>query len=987
MGVVYIAEDTLLGRRVAIKTLHARNDALDKRFRTRFLREARAISALSHPHIATIYDYGDTEDGEPYIVMELVKGATLSELMLKEKLTIPRAIEIIQQVTEALGEAHRHGIIHRDIKPSNVAINERGNVKVLDFGLAKQLELQTGSAASPERPTLLHTQTQEGVIVGTPMYLSPEQALGDEIDNRSDLFAVGVLLYECIAGKPPFSGRTAADICTRIIRDDPSPPSRINDDVSAELDRITLKALSKKKEERYQNAAEFLGDLQAAHSQALGLDRTVTRTNVPAPAIHPPNTLATLSDIFKRPRVSIGYVVAGLLLIALLASIFSYVRRPRLHQPTPEAQKLYDRAVEAMREGAFFRASKILQQTIQTDPQFALAHARLAEAWTELDSSDKAKDEMLRAHSLIPDRSMLPAIDSLKLEAVDDTVQRDFPKAVEDYKALVSLVPASEKSYATFDWARAHEKNDQPDKAIEVYQQAIKLNPDHPAAFLRLGVLLGRRSRYQEAYASFDQAYKLFDIGTDIEGLIEVQLQRAVVLGLEGKANDARAQLTQALEKSNALENKDKRIKVLLNLSNTELIAGNVDQAQKYSAEAVELARTNGLDSLTMQGIIDIGNIYLNKGNFAEAEKNFNEALRLAELYKGGRSKARALLGFASLRSQQGDTNGARDYFQRALPFYEQGGYQKETFALYVILGRAEIRAGEYDNAQTRFERLLQLAQQLGDAQSTAWAQEGLGRLFLSRQDLPKALAHYDANWEIVKSLNAKTSMGYVANNRAETLWQLGRYDEARAALEEARAIAEPPGKDPLKDLLVEIHMTRARMSLSERNFPNVLTEALSALNISHEQSKSIIVEAGYLSGLAQAMSGRAADGKKRCEEALKVARELGTPLLLSNALLKMAEAALLAGDAQAASTYAAEAQRRFATYKQTESEWRALLIQARAAEKMSDPTRVEQLAQQASAGLAQLEKEWGNTNLAGYLGRSDVQAQDSELKRLSMTP
>ena len=132
MGVVYIAEDILLGRRVAIKTLTAAR--ADQHFRMRFLREARAVSTLSHSHIATIYDYGETVDGQPYIVMELVKGKTLTDLMLNEALTIPRAIEIVKQVAEALAEAHRNGIVHRDIKPSNIAINERGDVKVLDFG-------------------------------------------------------------------------------------------------------------------------------------------------------------------------------------------------------------------------------------------------------------------------------------------------------------------------------------------------------------------------------------------------------------------------------------------------------------------------------------------------------------------------------------------------------------------------------------------------------------------------------------------------------------------------------------------------------------------------------------------------------------------------------------------------------------------------------------------------------------------------------------
>src|SRR5215213_4006931 len=139
MGVVYVAEDTLLGRRVAIKFLSDTSNTNNHHFRARFLREARAISSLSHSHIAAIYDYGETEDEHPFIVMELVEGQTLSDLLYESGLTLVRALEIIEQVAEALSEAHRHGIVHRDVKPSNVLINTRGQAKVLDFGLAKQI--------------------------------------------------------------------------------------------------------------------------------------------------------------------------------------------------------------------------------------------------------------------------------------------------------------------------------------------------------------------------------------------------------------------------------------------------------------------------------------------------------------------------------------------------------------------------------------------------------------------------------------------------------------------------------------------------------------------------------------------------------------------------------------------------------------------------------------------------------------------------------
>src|SRR6185503_15858109 len=239
----------------------------------------------------------------------------------------------------------------------------------------------------------------------------------------------------------------------------------------------------------------------------------------------------------------------------------------------------------------------------------------------------------------------------------------------------------------------------------------------------------------------------------NIEGVTEVLLQRGVVLGLQGHSPEARALLQQALEKSAVLENKDKRIKVLLNLSHTEINAGNLDQAQQYSREALDLAKANGLDNLTMQGLIDIGNAYLGRGDFANAEQNYVEALRLTDLYKGDRSKARALLQLASLKSQQGDVAGVRKYFQMALPFFEKGGYRKEIFSLYVILGRAETAAGEYDQARQRFEQLLALAQQASDRQNEALAEEGLGSVFSDLQNIPEALRRYDQTYTIYKSL------------------------------------------------------------------------------------------------------------------------------------------------------------------------------------------------------------------------------------------
>jgi serine/threonine protein kinase len=170
MGVVYSAEDQRLGRTVAMKFLSTSTDS--QHFRARFLREARSVSQLSHPNIATLFDYGETEEGQPFIVMELVKGRPLNELLAAGELTVARSVEIVARIADALAEAHSRGIIHRDVKPSNIVVNERGIVKVLDFGLAKQIGTDFVGPSDPEARTLLATRTQSDVVVGTPLPLS-----------------------------------------------------------------------------------------------------------------------------------------------------------------------------------------------------------------------------------------------------------------------------------------------------------------------------------------------------------------------------------------------------------------------------------------------------------------------------------------------------------------------------------------------------------------------------------------------------------------------------------------------------------------------------------------------------------------------------------------------------------------------------------------------------------------------------------------------
>lgn len=259
MGEVYLAEDTRLGRQIALKLLPA-SYQYDPERRTRFLAEARAASALRSPNIAAIYDIGE-HDGAMFIAMEYVDGEVLSQRIARGTMPTAEVIDITVQIADTLDEAHVLGIVHRDIKSSNLMITERGLVKMLDFGLAKVI--RPAESSDTGDPTVaLGGQTAFGIVMGTVSYMSPEQALGHQIDQRSDIFSLGVVIYEMLTGRLPFEGATATEIIDNVIHKEPIAIARFNYDVPPELERIVRKCMEKDRGRRYQSAREASTDLR-----------------------------------------------------------------------------------------------------------------------------------------------------------------------------------------------------------------------------------------------------------------------------------------------------------------------------------------------------------------------------------------------------------------------------------------------------------------------------------------------------------------------------------------------------------------------------------------------------------------------------------------------------------------------------------------------------------------------------------------------------
>jgi len=534
MGEVYLAKDAILDRKVALKFLPDEIEG-DSRTRERFLREAKSAAALDHPFICKIYETGEHK-GKAFIAMEYIEGKTLKDRIEQEPLPLRDIIRMTLEIAEALENAHKAGIVHRDLKPANIMISSQGHTKVMDFGLAKRI--LSGGAQDLSRTLTQASITERGSIAGTIAYMSPEQARGDNIDARSDIFSLGIILYELLSGKHPFSKPSPIETLTSILRDTISPPHIKPKSVNPVLNPILRKTLAKNPEERYQSISDLVADLRKAQREAAGGARLVsrllpiiaaaviiiilavfailkfTRPQHITPAKAEPKSVSVIIADVKNQTGDLGLngVLEQLLSISLGGaeniSLFEHeqaVKEINRLDPTANGQ-LTEKNTPLLcrREGinviinASIAPNKngFLIKALASDP---VSGKKIAEA----DQTIKAKTDILRAADYL----------SAKLRAGLGVIPPDSAKALIKETFTTTSLEAM-KAYAEAQGLAIAGKEEE---ALAAYLRAIKYDPNFGRAYAGLAAAYYNRGEFQQAEKYYKEALDRIEQMTDRE--------------------------------------------------------------------------------------------------------------------------------------------------------------------------------------------------------------------------------------------------------------------------------------------------------------------------------------------------------------------------------------------------------------------------------------------------------------------------------------
>ena len=934
MGTVYLAHDEQLRRRVAIKVLKGQADPSARR---RLLREARAAAALEHASICAVYDVGTDPQAGDFIVMQYVEGETLADRLARGPTGRGDALSIGRHLAEALTVAHAHGIVHRDLKPQNVIIDTRGRPHLLDFGIARALTIDDTPGAVPVTTQL----TEAHAVAGTPPYMAPEQILGTPTDARGDLFSLGCILYECLTGSRAFDGQTVADVCQQVLQVDPPPPSHRRPELDPAVDALCARLLQKAPQARFQSAEDVTLAIGALEETRGGPPRERRRILwAVAAALVAAVGVASLSDVAPEflPRLS----------------------RTALPEAPADARHWFDRGLDALRNGTYASARERLLEAIRLYPAYASAHARLAEAHSELDNQLAASQALLQVNVLVPDQSALADDDRLHLVAVRASVMRQHREAEAAYQALADR--HADDVGALIDLARAQEAAGRWRASRDTLERALALDPQAAAAHLRLGVLVGRLGEKTRALAAIDEAARLYRTSGDVEGEAEALLRRGTLLNAMGSSDEAEDALGRVTAMTSDSRYVFQNLRARFEMATLRSSRGRFADAERMAREAQADATRLGLETLAAEGLIDLADALLVKQP-DEAYARLERAFELAVSRGAPRTALRARLQQASLLQSEGKPGEAVVLAEAPRAFFDLNGYVRLSAQAKGVLSRAYGDLGEYDIAARMAHEVLTFAESAGDDALVATALENMAWIRAAQGLLPEALTARERVTHIHRTQGDHYNLPYDLLNHAELLVRLGRGTDAQRLLDEfAAGLAEGresyPGR---QQKLAALHALRAA---TEGRDDDVVASTDSEVTAGIADGDSHAILHGALASYAKARTGRRAAAPPRFDAAALL------PAQRDEIAYWVARAHAERGDAAAALALLEPALTRADVQRNAELRWRLAATALLAGGDLAP--RAAAWRDIAAGALATLQVGWG-VHAEAYLRRADL--------------
>ncbi|MBM3765899.1 MAG: tetratricopeptide repeat protein [Acidobacteria bacterium] len=745
MGDVYEAVDRDLGTHVAVKLIRA-TVAGDPHALARFRREIALARQVTHRSVCRVFDFfpaGESNDFD-FLTMELLHGETLAAKLRRDgPMALAEALPLLRQIATGLDAAHSAGVLHRDLKGSNiflVASSGGPRAVLMDFGLAR-------SSAGNDT-----VSTGSAWAAGTPAYMSPEQLEGNELGPASDIYSLGVVMYEMATGRPPHEGHSPLQIAVRRLKETPKAPREFAPSIDERWESAILRCLAQAPKDRFETGAALIESLES-----------------PAPMI---TWTAARKPVFAAAAMG----------LAALAW-FGYDRFSAPTPLRPDVARWYREGVTAMGDGSPTKAVKLFENALAADSSFTAARCRLAEAYQELDMRDRAQEEMLAAVS----GKMRSRSDRALCDGVRAQLTGQWDEAIAAAAMREEIGDLEEQGVARLDRARWLTLAGRTTDAVSVFESILAKDESQPGAALRLAVIRGRQDKISAALVLLDKAATGFRALGNSEGVGETSYRRAVVLTSQSVAKAAEA-IEIAERATKDTDNPYLESRVLRRRAEILQRQGDSEGSKRFLLRAAEIADSAGLGGEAVNALLDLGFLPFAQGRYEEAEQDFMRALRIAKRHRAKRAEARTMLSLAQVYLRTGRPEDAHRMFPETIGFYRSTGELSMVAESLIFQGDTYQIEGKFEQAERSFTE----AETLSEAPAEKIRiRQRKARLLLLRGGYEEAVRLFTEFSKFFDSAGDRTHGQFNRIETASALRLLGRFREAEAELD--RVESEKP--------------------------------------------------------------------------------------------------------------------------------------------------------------------------------------------------